>query len=360
MAKKLDLTTMGGFTAPPASPAPAAEAQPVAPGLHVIEVPIDDVIPKKQPRKKFDQAKLEKLAQVIKESQLNQPITVWPKNDDGKYVISMGERRWRSCKIAGLKTVPIIINEKIDAYDQVTENTEREPLTTMEIAEFILERIEEGDKKSYIAKRLGIRAEALSQHLAIATAPDFIQTLGNESEIGARTLYEMVQAHKEFPSEVERFAADTQEITRAGLARLVEGLRSRRDAEAEREAARNNQGQDVPPQVETNPLSTDSEPKHEHDLDQDPEPGQKIDLEPGQQTDEQQENGSTAELKPEVEIQPETLPSSVVKLLIEGREATLAASGMVSVVFADTGEIRQVDLSTAHIVGLEELKNEDS
>lgn len=358
MAKKLDLTTMGGFTAPPASPAPAAEAPPVAPGLHVIEVPIDDVIPKKQPRKKFDQAKLEKLAQVIKESQLNQPITVWPKNDDGKYVISMGERRWRSCKLAGLKTIPVIISEKIDAYDQVTENTEREPLTTMEIAEFILERIEEGDKKNYIAKRLGIRAEALSQHLAIATAPDFIQTLGNESEIGARTLYEMVQAHKEFPSEVERFAADTQEITRAGLARLVDGLRSRRDAEAEREAARNKQGPDVPPQVETNPLSTDPDPKH--DQDQDPESGQKKDLEPGQQTDQEPENGSTTEPKPEVEIQPETFPSSVVKLLIEGREATLAASGMVSVVFADTGEICQVDLSTAQIVGLEEVKNEDS
>ncbi|PHN48811.1 ParB/RepB/Spo0J family partition protein [Pseudomonas amygdali] len=241
MAKKLDLTTMGGFTAPPAAPAPAAEATPVAPGLHVIEVPIDDVITKKQPRKKFDQAKLEKLAQVIKESQLNQPITVWPMNDDGKYVISMGERRLRACKLAGLKTVPVIISEKIDVYDQVTENTEREPLTTMEIAEFIRERIEEGDKKSYIAKRLGIRPEALSQHLALATAPDFIQTLGNESEVGARTLYEMVQAHKEFPSEVERFAVDCQEITRAGLARLVDGLRSRRDAEAEREAARNKQ-----------------------------------------------------------------------------------------------------------------------
>lgn len=90
---------------------------------------------------------LQNLADVIKGSQLNQPISVQPKNAEGKYVINIGERRWRACKLAGLATVPVMISDKTDRYDQVTENTEREPLTTMEIAEFIARRVEEGDKK---------------------------------------------------------------------------------------------------------------------------------------------------------------------------------------------------------------------
>ncbi|MGK9419971.1 ParB/RepB/Spo0J family partition protein [Pseudomonas cedrina] len=357
MAKKLDLTSMGGFVAPPA---PVNEAQAVEAGTRVLEVPIDDVMPdpvKKQPRKKFDQAKLERLAHVIEESQLNQPITVKPINADGKYIISMGERRWRACKLAGKKTIPIIVSDKTDSYDQVTENTEREPLTTMEIAEFIIERIAEGDKKGYIAKRLGMRAEALSQHVALATAPEFIQKLGNESEIGARTLYEMVQAHKEFPSEVERFAADSQEITRAGLARLVDGLRSRRDAEAEREAAKNKQGQEVPPQEETNPPSPDPDPKQELE----PELPLTGDESPAVIEGANDGHGGHVDPQDENQTQAESQPSAtVVKLLIDGREATLATSGIVSVVYEDTGEICQVELSTVQIVGVEEVKNEDS
>ncbi|WP_143492774.1 hypothetical protein [Pseudomonas amygdali] len=112
--------------------------------------------------------------------------------------------------------------------------------------------------------------------------------------------------------------------------------------------------------METNPLSTDPDPKHDQEQEPEPEPGQNKDQEPGQQTDQEPENSGTTEPKPEVVIQSDTLPSSVVKLLIGGREATLAASGVVSVVFADTGEICQVDLSTAQIVGLEEVKHEDS
>lgn len=56
---------------------------------------------KDQPRKVFDEEKLEELANSIKENGVIQPILV-VKNDDG-YAIVAGERRWRAAKKAGLK-----------------------------------------------------------------------------------------------------------------------------------------------------------------------------------------------------------------------------------------------------------------
>ena len=54
-----------------------------------------------QPRKNFNQEALEELAESIKEYGLIQPIIVTQK--DGYYGIIAGERRWRACKVAGLK-----------------------------------------------------------------------------------------------------------------------------------------------------------------------------------------------------------------------------------------------------------------
>ena len=71
-----------------------------------------------QPRKKFDQESLEGLAESIKTYGVIQPIIVSKK--DGYYGIIAGERRWRACKIAGLKEIPVIIRE-----DDERKNKER-------------------------------------------------------------------------------------------------------------------------------------------------------------------------------------------------------------------------------------------
>lgn len=68
----------------------------------VVELNIVDVEPMKgQPRKIFDEEKLEELSNSIKEHGVIQPILV-VKNEDG-YAIVAGERRWRAAKKAGLK-----------------------------------------------------------------------------------------------------------------------------------------------------------------------------------------------------------------------------------------------------------------
>lgn len=88
-----------------------------------------------QPRKNFDEEKLNELAQSIQENGLLEPILVQIKGDH--YEIVAGERRWRACHIAGLKEIPVIIKEYSD-QDQVEisliENIQREDLNPIEEA----------------------------------------------------------------------------------------------------------------------------------------------------------------------------------------------------------------------------------
>ena len=67
----------------------------------------------KQPRTVFDTDQLNELAQSIKEVGLLQPPVV-RQIDSNKYQLIMGERRFRAAKIAGLKTIPVIIRQTTD------------------------------------------------------------------------------------------------------------------------------------------------------------------------------------------------------------------------------------------------------
>lgn len=349
MAKKLDLTDLASFDPTPVAQAGAQAGTP-------LEVPIDDVIPDpKQPRKKFDPVKLQKLADVIKASRLNQPVTVRPKNADGKYVIGLGERRWRACKIAGLTTLRIQISDEIDYYDQVTENTEQEPLTTMEQARFIAWRVSEGDKKSLIAKRLGMRPDTVSQLLALANAPDFIQQLGDGTEVGGRTLYELVQAHKEFPEDVERYAQGN-EITRAGLSRLVEQLRSRKVEGKEqpngqgKTNAQGEQNEASDPALEHSNPSSDT--GQERPLERsNAGPSQPERLTSTEQLDDQGKEQSPAQPLSSAKATPPAAPlKREIRVVIDGRPAVLANAAEVMVIFTDTGEQQTVQLSAIETI----------
>ena len=89
-----------------------------------------------QPRKNFNQEKLEELAESIRQHGVIQPLTV-RKLASGYYQIIAGERRWRAARMAGLDEVPAVI---IEADDQkaaelaLVENLQREDLNPMEEA----------------------------------------------------------------------------------------------------------------------------------------------------------------------------------------------------------------------------------
>ncbi len=97
----------------------------------------------KQPRKSFSEDNLKPLANSIKEMGLIQPITV--RKSDNKYIIVVGERRFRACKLIGLKTIECIVKE----YDvnsistiQIIENLQREQVPPIEEAECIAKLLE--------------------------------------------------------------------------------------------------------------------------------------------------------------------------------------------------------------------------
>lgn len=86
---------------------------------------------KEQPRKNFDEEKLQQLADSIKQHGVIQPIIVKDLNN-GYYQIVAGERRWRASRIAGITEIPAIIR----TYDE---------LATMQIA--LIENLQREDLK---------------------------------------------------------------------------------------------------------------------------------------------------------------------------------------------------------------------
>jgi len=99
--------------------------------------PISELYPNHaQPRKYFDEVKLEELAQSIREKGVLQPVIV--KKTNKGYVIIAGERRWRASQIAGKKEVPVIVKELSDneiLETALIENVQREDLNPIEEAE---------------------------------------------------------------------------------------------------------------------------------------------------------------------------------------------------------------------------------
>lgn len=110
-------------------------------------VDIDAIEPGEyQPRKIFEQDKLQELAISIQSNGLLQPIIVSPGVLGGKYRIIAGERRWRASKLAGLKEVQVIIKDISDEEIlklSLLENIQREELTVIEEAEGLARLIAE-------------------------------------------------------------------------------------------------------------------------------------------------------------------------------------------------------------------------
>jgi ParB family transcriptional regulator, chromosome partitioning protein len=100
-------------------------------------IPIDDIDPNPlQPRRAFEQDKLEELAQSITHNGIVQPLVV--RRVAGRYQLIAGERRLRAAKLAALKEVPVVVREVPDKnLLEITliENIQREDLNPIETAQ---------------------------------------------------------------------------------------------------------------------------------------------------------------------------------------------------------------------------------
>lgn len=122
------------------SPAVMEAAQhgpvPFMAGRSIIHLDVNKLSPNpRQPRKLFDQDKLEELSNSIKQQGVNSPVLVRRRGDT--FEIIAGERRWRAAKKAGLNTIPVIIKDYSDEQSleiAIVENLQREDLNPIEEA----------------------------------------------------------------------------------------------------------------------------------------------------------------------------------------------------------------------------------
>lgn len=139
-----------------------------------------------QPRKAFDEEKLNELASSIKEHGLLEPLLV-KKSQDDLYEIICGERRYRACKLANLSSIPCLIRDDLELNGYAValiENIQREDLNPVEMANaFSLMLNECNLTQEELAKTLGKSRSSVTNILRINNLHDEIKNMIVEDQI---------------------------------------------------------------------------------------------------------------------------------------------------------------------------------
>ena len=148
---------------------------------------ISDLIPNKyQPRKNFNKSNLDDLTNSIKERGVLQPIIVRRSLDqNNKYEIIAGERRWLAAQKAGLHDVPVVVTEADDLRSlefAIVENVQRQDLNPLEEAQGYKRLIDEFSyDQEKVSKFIGKSRSYISNSLRILTLPnDVIKLIETE------------------------------------------------------------------------------------------------------------------------------------------------------------------------------------
>jgi ParB family chromosome partitioning protein len=182
-----------------------------------------------QPRREFEDNRLEDLAETIRSRGVRQPISVRPNlQAPGRWMLNFGARRLRASKMAGMAEIPAFIDTTADSYDQVIENEQREGLRPLELALFVQKRIALGDNQAEIAKRLGKSRQWVTLATALIEPPDWLLQAYREGRCrGTNELYDLRRLHGEYGDAVEAWAAQQPTITRDRLAEFRTTLERR-------------------------------------------------------------------------------------------------------------------------------------
>jgi len=164
-------------------------------GVPYKEIPISAIeADPNQPRQTFDQEKLQELADSIKLYGVLSPILVRAGKLPGRYTVISGERRFRASKLAGLSTVPAIVNQSEDANGrmlamQLVENLQRADLAPLERAHAI-GALRDAHNLSIrdIADKLSISKSAVQRSLEILQLPDDLMNALREGAAESKVL----------------------------------------------------------------------------------------------------------------------------------------------------------------------------
>ena len=146
----------------------------------ILMLKLDLVQPnKEQPRKTFDEEKINELAESIKNYGVLQPLLV--QKNDSFYEIIAGERRWRAAKAAGLKEVPAVLKEysKQEAMEiSLIENVQRADLNPIEEALGYKQLIDEfGLTQEEIAVRVAKSRTVITNTMRLLKLDEQIQNM---------------------------------------------------------------------------------------------------------------------------------------------------------------------------------------
>jgi ParB family chromosome partitioning protein len=167
--------------APPTSSAPVP-----VPGKTLLSLPVEAIERNpNQPRKRFEEAKLEELAASIREHGIVEPILV--RREGARYRILAGERRWRAAQRAGLKEVPAVLREasEREAFElALIENLQRADLNAIEEAEAYDVLIQDhGLTQEAISQRVGKERSTVANALRLLKLPPEVRDLVRDGQL---------------------------------------------------------------------------------------------------------------------------------------------------------------------------------
>jgi ParB family transcriptional regulator, chromosome partitioning protein len=156
------------------------------------EIPIDAIIPNQfQPRKSFNGESLQALASSVRELGVLQPLIVRPlSGEPDHFELIAGERRWRAAGIAGLSTVPVLVQDSVDdklsLEKAVVENLHRVDLHPLEEAAAYQQLIDEFDlTHEQVAQRVGKSRANITNTLRLLQLGEAAQLALAHSQITA-------------------------------------------------------------------------------------------------------------------------------------------------------------------------------
>ncbi len=177
-----------------------------------------------QPRVNFDEAQLAELTTSIKTYGVISPILVKP-NKNSRFTLIAGERRLRASMLAGLKSIPAIVDSTDDQTGertlaiQLVENLQRSELTPLEKS-YAISTLKESNKLSVrdIADKLGISKSSVQRSLDLLDLPD---DLLNALRQGASESKILLLAKIEDPKERANYLNQVDILTRSDLSQKI-------------------------------------------------------------------------------------------------------------------------------------------
>ena len=140
-----------------------------------------------QPRKTFDPEKLKELASSLKRHGVVQPLLV--RKNGLRYTIVAGERRYRAARLAGLKTVPVVLTEANDdtlMEISLVENIQREDLNPIEEAAALKLLMQQHDlTQEEVSERVGKSRSAIANALRLLTLSKPVQAMVKDGTLSA-------------------------------------------------------------------------------------------------------------------------------------------------------------------------------